>query len=172
MRMFKTAKFISTYTGCKKSYPLETIHHNKMFECFHRSILCPAQGCQFINNVDSVIIHSINYPFYLLYCAICKSLYNVSVLTHDCNIIKSQRSISSFVKYYYEYPPANHLHKDICLRNNSYTETFEDRCKINFAMLMCVAISNPPPTSVLTKRVLRRQNGVVDISFPTTYNTD
>ena len=96
MRMFKQAKFICTYAGCGKSYPLETIHHHEMFECFHRRILCPAQGCNFINNVETVIIHSINCPFHLLYCAICKSLYNVSVLTHDCNIIKSQRSIPSF----------------------------------------------------------------------------
>ena len=142
-----------------------------MFECPHRSILCPAQGCQFINNVKSVIIHSINCPFHLLYCAICKSLYNVSVLTHDCNIIKSQSSIH-FFKYYHEYPSANHSHIDIFLRNNSYTETFEDRCKINFVMFMFVAISNPPFTSVYTKRILRRQNWVVDLSSLTTYNLD
>ena len=93
MRMFQKAKFICTYAGCGKSYPLETIHHHEMFECPHRSILCPAHGCQFINNVETVIIYSINCPFHLLYCAICKSLYNVSVLTHDCNVIKSQRLI-------------------------------------------------------------------------------
>ena len=172
MRMFKKAKLICIYARCGKSYPLETIHHHEMFECPHRRILCPAQGCNFIYNVETVIIHSINCSFHLLYCAICKSLYNVTVLTHDCNIIKSQRSIYSFFKYYHENPPANHLHKDIFLQNNSYTETFEDRCKMNFAMFMCVAISNPPPTSVLTKRILRRQNGAVDLSSPNTYNTD
>ena len=91
------AKFICTYAGCGKSYQLETIQHHEMFECPHRIILCPAKGCQFINNVESVIIHSINCPFHLLYCAICKSLYNVSVLTHDCNIIKSQRLIPYFL---------------------------------------------------------------------------
>ena len=87
MRMFNKAKFICSYAGCGKSYPLETIHHHEMFECLHRSILCPAQGCKYINNVESVNIQSINCPFHLLYCAFCKSLYNVSVLTHDCNVI-------------------------------------------------------------------------------------
>ena len=96
MRMFNKAKFICSYAGCGKSYPLEEIHRHQMFECPYRSILCPAQCCQFINNVETVIIHSISCPFHLLYCGICKSLYNVSVLTHDCNVIKSQRSISSF----------------------------------------------------------------------------
>ena len=130
MRMFKKAKFICTNAGCGKSYLLKTIHHHEMFECPHQSILCFVQGCQFINNVESVIIHSIHFPFHLVYCAICKSLYNILVLTHNCNIIKSQRLSPSFFKYYHEYPPANHSHKDIFLRNNSYTETFEDRCKI------------------------------------------
>ena len=96
IRMFKKAQLICTYADCGKSYSLETIYHHVMIECFHRSILCFAQGCQFINSVDTVIIYSINYPFYLLYCAISKSLYIVSVLTHDCNVIKSQRSIPSF----------------------------------------------------------------------------
>ena len=96
-RMFKRVKFICSYTKCGKSYSLEKIHHHEMFECSHRSILCPALGCQFINNVETVIIHSINCPFHLLYCAICKSLYNVSVLIHDCNVIKSQRSIPSWI---------------------------------------------------------------------------
>ena len=86
--MFKQAKFICSYAGCGKSYPIEKIHHHEMFECPHRSILCFAQGCQFINNVETVIIHSINSPIHLMYYAICKSLYNVSVLTHDCNVFK------------------------------------------------------------------------------------
>ena len=38
-------------------------------------------------------------------------------------------------------------------------------------MFMSVALSHPPPTSVLSKRILRRQNGVVDLSSATTtYN--
>ena len=94
--MFKKAKFIYSYAGGGKSNPLEKIHHHEMFECLHRSILCPAQGCKFINNVETVILHSINCPFHLLYCAFCKSLCNVSVLTHDCNVIKSQRIIPCF----------------------------------------------------------------------------
>ena len=168
MRMLKKEKFICTYGGCGKSYLLQTIHHHEMFECPQCSILCPEQVCNFINNVETLIIHSINCPFILLYCEICKSLYNVSVLTHDCNVIKSQRLIP-FFKYY---PPSDHSHKDIFLCNNSYTETFEDRNKINFAMFMCVALSHPPPTSVLTTRILIRQNRVVELLSPTTYNTD
>ena len=103
-------KFICFYAACVKSYPLENIHHHEMFECPHRSILCTAQACQFINNVDPVIIHYINCPFQLLYCAICKSLYNVSVLTHDCNIIKFKRSIPSLLKYYHDNSLLNHSH--------------------------------------------------------------
>ena len=89
MKMFKGVKFICSYAGCGESYPLEKINHHEMFECPHRSILCSAQGCQFIYHVGIVIIHSINCPFHLLFCATCKSLYNVSVFTYDCNIIKS-----------------------------------------------------------------------------------
>ena len=102
-------------------------------------------------------------PCSFLYCAICKSLYNISVLTYDCNIIKSQRSIPSFFKYYRENPPVNHSHTDIFLCNNLYISTVEDRCKINFAMFMCVAISHPQPNSVITKQIFLRQNGVIDL---------
>ena len=168
MKMFKRAKFICSYAGCGVSHSLEHIHHHEMFECAHRSILCPAQGCRFINNVETVIIHSINCPF-LLYCAVCKSLYNVSVLTDDCNVIKSQRSIPSYFKYYHENSPPNHSHNDVFLRTNSYIETFEDKGKINFDMFLSVALSQPPFTSVLTRRIFRRQNGVEDFS---SFNTN
>ena len=115
MKMFKRAKFICYYAGCGLSYPMEKIYYHEMFECPHRSILCPAQGCRFINNVETVIIHTINCPFHLLYCALCKSLYNVSVLTHDCNVIKSQRLIPLYFKYYHENSPPNLSHKDVFL---------------------------------------------------------
>ena len=170
MRMFKQAKFICSYEGCEKSYSLEIIHYHEMFECLYRSILCPAQGCKFINNMETVTLHSIKCPFHLLYCALCKSLCNVSVLTHDCNVIKSQRSIPSFVKYYHEKQPAIHFHKDVFLRNHSYTESFKDRGKINYEMFMSVALLIPPPTSVRTNRILQRQHGVVDLSSPNAYN--
>ena len=169
MRMFKKVMFICSYAGCGKSYPLEHIHNHEMFECPYRSILCPAQGCQFINNIKTVIIHTINCPFHLLYCAICKSLYNVSVLTHDCNVIKSQRSIPSLFKYYHENSPPNHSHKDVFLKTNSYIETFEDRGKINYNMFMSVANSQPSSTSVFTRRILQRQNAVADLSSSNTY---
>ena len=54
--------------------------------------------------------------------------------------------------------------------NHSCTETFEDRGKINYDMFMSLALSNPPPTSVRINRILQRQHGVVDLSFPNTYN--
>ena len=113
-----------------------------MLECPHQSILCPAQGCRFINNVVTVLINSINCPFNLFYCAICKSLYNVSVLTHYCNIIKSQRSILSYFKYYHDNLPLNHLHKHIFLKTNSYNKTFEVQGKINYYMCFSVALLN------------------------------
>ena len=170
MRIFKHTKFICSYEGCGMSYSLEIIQHYEMFECLYRSILCFAQCCKFINNVDTIIQHYINCPFHLLYCALFNLLCNVSVLTHDCNVIKSQRSIYSFFKYYYENPPANHFHKNVFLRNYSYTETFKNRWKINYDMFMSVALSNPPPASVFTKRTLRRQHVVVDLSSYNTYN--
>ena len=145
MKIFKKAKFICSYAKCGVSLPLEKIHHHEMFKCPHRSILCSAQGCRFFNNVETVIIHSINCPFHLLYCAKCKSLYNVSVLIHDCNVIKFQRSIPSYFKYYHENSPINHSDKDVFLRTNSHIETFEDRGKINYDMFLSVftlSISN------------------------------
>ena len=89
-----------------------------------------------------LIIHSINCPFHLLYCAICTSLYNVFVLIHDCNVIKFQGSICSYFKYYQKNSPTNHSHKDVFLRTYSYIETFEDRGKINYDMFLSVAFLN------------------------------
>ena len=74
MRKFNKAKCICFYAGWEKSYPLEKIHHHELFEYLHLSILFPEQGCNIINNVETVILHSINCPFHLLYCALCKSL--------------------------------------------------------------------------------------------------
>ena len=141
-----------------------------MFECPHRSILCPAQNCQFINNVEIVIIHSINCNFHLLYCAICKSMYNVSVLTHDWNVIKSQSTIDSGFKYYHNISQPNHSHKDAFLITNWYIETFESWAKINYDMFMSEALIKPPPTAMFTTRqILQRQNAFKDLSF-STYN--
>ena len=141
-----------------------------MFECSHRSILCPAQGCQFINNLETVIIHSINCPFYFVFCAICKSLYNVSILNHDCNVIKSQRTIPLIFKYYYNNSLPNHLLKDVFLKTNSFIETFEDKAKISYDMFMSVALIILPPTAFFTtRRILQCQNAVKDFSS-FTYN--
>ena len=54
--------------------------------------------------------------------------------------------------------------------NQLYTETFEDKQKFNYDMFMNVALPNPPPTFVLTKRIFQRQHGVVDLSSINTYN--
>ena len=169
MKMFKRAKFICSYAGCGVSYPLVKIHHHEMFECPHRSILCLAQGCRFINNVETVIIHSIKCPFHLLYCALCTSLYSVFVLTHDCNVIKFHLSIPWYFKYYHENSPPNHSHKDVFLKTKSFIETFEDRNKIYYNMFFSVALFQPPPTFVFTRRILRRQNKVEDFS---SFNTN
>ena len=56
MKMFKQAKFICSYIRCEKFYSLKIIHDHEMFECLYRSILCPAKGCKFINNVE-ILIH-------------------------------------------------------------------------------------------------------------------
>ena len=140
-----------------------------MFECPHRSILCPAQGCRFINNVETATLHSINCPFHLSYCELCKSLYNVSSLTHDCNVIKSQCSIPTYFKQYHENSQPNYSHKDVFLRTNSFIETFENRGKIYYDMFLSVAYSPPPATFVLTRRILQRLNKVEDLS---SFNTN
>ena len=61
------------------------------------------------------------------------------------------------------------MHKDVFLRTNSYIGTFEDRGKINNDMFLSVALSQAPPTSVVTRRILRPQNGVEDLS---SFNTN
>ena len=73
MRMFKSVKFICSFAGCGRLYLLETILYHEMFESPYRSILCPAQGCRFINNVNTVLIYSINCVF------IC---YNAHFVNH------------------------------------------------------------------------------------------
>ena len=57
-----------------------------MFECPHQNILCPAQGCQFINNVDTVIIYLINCYFvirciaqYVHYCTMCQFILMIAM---------------------------------------------------------------------------------------------
>ena len=75
-----------------------------------------------------------------------------------------------FVKYYHENQPATHFHKAVFLRNHSYTETFEDREKIYYDMFIRDALSNFLYTFVLTKRIVQRQHGVVDLLSPNTYN--
>ena len=168
--MFKKAKFICSYAGCGKSYPFEKIYHHEMFECIHRSILCLAQGCKFINKMETLILHFINCPFHLLYYVVCQSLYNMSVLTHDCNVIKTQCSICLCLNIIMRIRQLITFIKNVFLRNHSYTEPFEERRKINYNMFMSVALSNPPPTNVLTRQILQRQNAVEDFSFPTTHN--
>ena len=85
-------------------------------------------------------------------------------MTHDYNVIKSQRSIPSYFKYYHKNSPPNHSHKDVFLRTNSYIEYFEDRGKINYDMFFSVALSQSPPISVLTRQILRRQYEVENLS--------
>ena len=114
-----------------------------MFECPHQNSLCPAQGDQFINSVDTVIICSIKCPFHLLYCAKCKSLYKVSVLNHNCNVIKYKRTILSVFKYYFNNSTPNHSHRDVFLRTNSYIKSFEDNVKISYDMFMSVRLIKP-----------------------------
>ena len=67
MRMFPKVKFIFYQNGCGESYPLEKIHQHEMCESPHRSILCPAQGCQFSNYVKTLIIYLINC-FVFIWC--------------------------------------------------------------------------------------------------------
>ena len=93
----------------------------------------------------------------------------MSVLTHDCNVIKSQRSIPLLFKYYHDNSPPNNSHKDVFLKTNSYIETFENREKINYDMFMSVAISQPSPTSVFTRRNLQRQNAIENLLSSNTY---
>ena len=104
--------------------------------------------------METVIIQLINCNFHLLYCAKCNSLYHVSVLTDDCNLIKFQRSITSVFKYNYNNSPFNHSHKDVFLRTNLYIETFEDTMKYNYDMFLSVTLSRFPPTSVLLDELI------------------
>ena len=127
-----------------------------MFEYTNQKILCPAEGCKFINNLETVIIHTINSFVHMLQSAICKSFYNVSVLTHDCNVIKSQHLIHSFIKYYHVKPPPGHSQKNIYFRNHLYIETFEDWGTINYAMFMSITLFLLTTISVLTKRIIQR----------------
>ena len=55
-----------------------------MFDCPHRSILCYAQGCQFINNLETVIIHlkALFVCFiaqYVTHCTMCQFLLMIAM---------------------------------------------------------------------------------------------
>ena len=95
----------------------------------------------------------------------------MTVLTHDCNVIKSHRTVSSDLKFYH-ISQTNHSHKDVFLRINLYIETFEDNEKINYDMFMSVALIQPPPTGFFTRQIRQRQNAVEDVSSSatSTYN--
>ena len=84
--MFKTTRFIFFYAECEKSHLLNKIYHYEIFEYLHRNILRSAT-CNVINNVHTVIFYFINCRFYLIYFTLCESLCNVSVSTHNCNVI-------------------------------------------------------------------------------------
>ena len=77
----------------------------------------------------------------------------MSVLAHDCNLIKFKHTIPSVFKYYYNNLSPNHSNKDVFLRANSYIETFEDKGKINYDMFMSIALIQPLPTSFYTRRI-------------------
>ena len=139
MRMFKNAKFTCSYANCGKSYPLDKINHHKMYECLNRNIMCPARYFKYINNIETVINHSIKCPFHLIYCDVCKTLFNVAVLKHDCKVIQAQGSIPSDIKYFYEKPPPNHSHGYVVLGPHSFNKSFEDRYQIHYDTFMTVA---------------------------------
>ena len=63
MRMFKNQSLFALTQDGESPIYWQKIHHDEMFECLHRSILCPAQGCKFINNMETVILHFINSPY-------------------------------------------------------------------------------------------------------------
>ena len=115
MKMIQNTNFICSHRECTHSYPLEQIHQHELYECRQRIVKCPVPYCQFIHNIETVISHSINCPFHLIYCSGCNTMSNVAVLTHDCKVIISQRSIPSQIKYYYENPPLNHSNEDVFL---------------------------------------------------------
>ena len=144
------AKFICSIPGCGQSFPLEQINHHEMYECLHRNIQCPAPYCKFINKLETVINHSIECPFHLIYCAKCKTLSNVSVLKHDCKVIQAQRTIPSDIKYYHEDPPLNHLHGDVLLGIHSFNESFEDYYYNRYDSFMSVSHGLPSPTPLLS----------------------
>ena len=89
MWLFNKAKFISFIQECGQSVLLKQINHHVIYECRHRNIQCTAQFCKFINKLETVTNHSIECPFYLIYCAKCKTLSNVFVLKHDCKVIQA-----------------------------------------------------------------------------------
>ena len=62
----------------------------------------------------------------------------MSAFNHDSNVIKSQRTIPSGFKYYYNNSPLNYSNNDLFLRSNLYIVTFEDRGKISIDMFMSV----------------------------------
>ena len=78
-------KFICSHAGCGESYSLEKIHHHEMFKCLYQNILYHEKSCQFINNVKTVIIHSINSFFiwfttqYVNHCTMCKFLLIIAM---------------------------------------------------------------------------------------------
>ena len=123
MRMFNKAKLICSINGYGQSFSLEQINHHEMYEWLHRNIQCPAPYCKFINKLDTVINHSIKYPFYIIYCVECKTLSNISVLNQYCKVIQAQRTIYSNIKYYHKNPPLKHSHANVLLGIHLFNES-------------------------------------------------
>ena len=68
----------------------------------------------------------------MIYCGVCNTLSNVTVLTHDCKVINVQQTLRSQLKYFYEHLPPNHYHGDVFLGTYLFIESVEGCNKIRY----------------------------------------
>ena len=66
-----------------------------------------------MNKLTTMINFSIKCLFYLIYCAECKTLSNISVLKYDCKVIQAQGTNSFDITYKHKSPLLNHSHGDV-----------------------------------------------------------
>ena len=172
MRMLNKSVFICSHSGCKPSLPLEMINQHEVYECKQRRISCPPNRFSFISRLEHVIIHSVQCPFYIIYCGRCKSSYNDSVWKHEC-----KKSTAKQVCYFRQkcscrhrkLPPTD-LHGDEILNPHSFEKSFEYYNQTRFDKFKSQARNSTSPFTVLPisslsgrlMRILQRQHGVIE----------
>ena len=171
MKMFKEALFVCEHAGCGQTFSLDTINHHELYNCKNRRIYCPAHRCYFISRVESVIAHSIQCPFHMIYYANCNISYNNFAHEHECKIQKGDQLIFRPEHVRLTEPQqTTYEERDVILYPHYYTDSYKNYNEIRFSNFLTDAknstipfiFNSNAPLSERLIRILTRQNRIIE----------